>query len=821
MKDLFSIETDRMNLSWRLVKESAAAASTIGGECTGTLLVQKRRNLLVMKRICRGESLDKILAATGDNVGPRLFEQSSYRLLVVADGKITVTHRDPTICQTLSYEQDGRLCFGDINFGASVGYSTFSIAIDDSPEIDFTVQVFPSKLDYFSDYEQLLAEVQQSLTGLAFEYLRSTHQLSLPTTGSPSTHIEWLILLEKVFGTLEKALQYIAQKPVRQLVLEPRMERVDRIKRLGSLSRNALLKGKGSGELITLMDGSNVREKIPHQRADKSLNTPEHRWIAQQLRCIRERLAQLRHTEMQRSNSPRSKSTTAVLERLITHISAWEKFEPIKEALGLPPPGFASLQLLTAPGYHEAYAACLTLLLGLRIEGGPLNLSVKDLNELYEYWCYLAVVRIVAETTDAPIEARDLFDVQQSGLHVSLAKGRQSVVPFELKNGGRITVIYNPRYPTGELILIPQKPDIIILLEHPGWPTLSLLVDAKYRLDTSAEYSARYGSIGPPEDALNVLHRYRDAILANVPARATPLRSIIQAVATFPFRESVPNEFRNSKLWKSIERIGIGAIPLLPGSESYLQEWLSNATRSSGWQIADKVVSHSASDWSQQWKHSAGEIVLVGTLRPDDTEEHLEWIIETNRYYFPASSQTRQKAASWVAIYSPSRIRGGRGAVTHVAKVLDFEIVNRSEIDTPWSSSRDGDKLMMLYHLDGVQSLARPIINLEQNGESLAFRTHRWTSRLAIDRAERISELFLEKEQDWRLYEGLRAAGLLPKISAKPLRSGQPASGRARFTFQDLELSWEGTDYLVSGLDCENHCSTVQEAVFVLKCQLQ
>jgi hypothetical protein len=38
------------------------------------------------------------------------------------------------------------------------------------------------------------------------------------------------------------------------------------------------------------------------------------------------------------------------------------------------------MQLLGAPGYKEAYRACLILSLGLRIEGGPFKLSLKDLS---------------------------------------------------------------------------------------------------------------------------------------------------------------------------------------------------------------------------------------------------------------------------------------------------------------------------------------------------------------------------------------------------------------------------------------------------------
>ena len=62
-------------------------------------------------------------------------------------------------------------------------------------------------------------------------------------------------------------------------------------------------------------------------------------------------------------------------------------------------------------------------------------------------------------------------------------------------------------------MLIPQRPDMVITLEKKDWPAMHLVLDAKYRLDASPDYINRYKSPGPPEDALNSMHRYRDAIL--------------------------------------------------------------------------------------------------------------------------------------------------------------------------------------------------------------------------------------------------------------------------------------------------------------------
>jgi hypothetical protein len=76
------------------------------------------------------------------------------------------------------------------------------------------------------------------------------------------------------------------------------------------------------------------------------------------------------------------------------------------------------------------------------------------------------------------------------------------------------------------------------------------------------------------------LHRYRDAIIENDclgEEKEGPGRTIVQAAAVFPYREQIEGEYRESLLWKSLEKIGIGAVPLLPGDDGYLREWLRAA----------------------------------------------------------------------------------------------------------------------------------------------------------------------------------------------------------------------------------------------------
>jgi hypothetical protein len=159
-------------------------------------------------------------------------------------------------------------------------------------------------------------------------------------------------------------------------------------------------------------------------------------------------------------------------------------------------------------------------------------------------------------------------------------------------------VTYNPRF-QNEPLPVAQQPDVVLSTFDRDWPKVRLVVDAKYRIDGSREYIARYGSPGPPDDAINVLHRYRDAILDAEPSPrggVTPKRTVVEGIALFPYREQIPGEFRKSRLWKSVNRLGVGAIPALPGETGYLQEWLEDTLRMGVWSIADKAIPHRSNE---------------------------------------------------------------------------------------------------------------------------------------------------------------------------------------------------------------------------------
>jgi uncharacterized protein len=759
MPELFFVKTDRATLTL------SGARPNPPGSRMGRLALGIKRTGLVLSPETWREGVPSDVGCRADVTdGPLLFEETGYSFLLEA-GKshsVQVKHRDPTIMRGLSTSRDSRTVHGTINFRSQVGRSRFTVIVDDQPEFDFEVEVSPSKLDYETDYAELTAEVQAILSGLVLQYLSATFEGASIDEVGESSELEWTVLLRHVVGDLEQALLYIAKRPIRGLHRTTELVRAERVKRVDSRIRRSVARGRGGGPLGKLPSGIPVRSLLAEQLAKPTLDTAEHRWLAMKVAAARRRLAEIRQSTASggrsrygKGSSPRHLKVLEELQQLEHQLARLSMLEPLAAATRDPVQGFSSLQLQGAPGYRAAYHACITLARGLRLSGGPVELSLKDVHLLYEYWCFLAVVTVAGEVLKQPIPAEQLLIVEQNGLRVRLKEGRRQKVVFEVGDD-EVVVTYAPSF-GGADYLLPQKPDISLTLRRGGWPLVRLVLDAKYRLDTSESFVSQMGAPGPPFDAMNVLHRYRDAILdreKNAAPGDRGLRTVVEGAALFPLSGIETDEFDSTKMWESLEQLGIGAIPFLPSQTTYLRTWLKRVMARSGWAVADKIIPSATRERLHDWRRAAAESVLVAVLRSDE-EAHLEWIQGEGVHYTPFTpSQPLQLAAKWVAIYR--RASGGTtGRVTHVAPIASVEVLERRELQTPWPSTRGAAEPQAVYRIGALIPLSNPIEN--QRGER--FSTNRWTSKLGLSKAHSLSELLLETEPEWRLYDELRLLG--------------------------------------------------------------
>lgn len=764
MIDIFRIETGQTNLSWS--DSQAENANRIGP--TGRLAITPANHSSKKIRIWRSGLPTNAANSPEIEAGPPLYDETIYTLLLSSGDKrrVELKHRDPTILEALRSSIDGTIVHGTINFNSQVGRSRFSVYIDGKTEYEFEVDVFPTKVDYAADYDVLLADVQEILTGLVVEYLRATFQLGFVTDAESSSRLEWILLLRHVVDELERGLRYIEQHPHHGLIRERIPTRVEKLRRPDPTIAKMIRQGKGCGPKKRMASGLVLPGMLPEHRARTTFDTPEHRWLAFQLTHIRRILAEIHLAERANhaSRGARQLRILQEIEELQNRIARLQSIEPIAQAQGFPPPGFTSLTLQARPGYREAYRACVILLRGLRVDGGPVGLSVKDTNGLYEYWCYLALLRLVAKITGEQVPVRKLFSIEKNGLRVRLKRGTSQTVKFS--NGDRaLELAYNPRYKDDAIF---QQPDVVLTLHDPRRQTIRLVFDANYQADPTVNYVKHSGSPDPTTQAIGLLHHYRDTILYQTGLQGTRTDllkgSVVQGVALFPYAD-LEDRFRNTRFWSSFEELGIGAIPFLPREPRYLEEWLRKILQRSGWSTTDRSVWHLSVNEMRAWEQAEKELVLIGTLRRN-ANEHLKWIKSNRRYYMPLiQTEPRQLSSRWIAIYSPESIRTP-GAITHLAEVESLELSKRDETDTPWQSHSSSNELQVVYQLRQVRQLERPIENRGPKGLSKRFSRNPWTSRLGIMRAVELREVLMETSAEWRLYEHLRVAGI--EFTLKP-----------------------------------------------------
>lgn len=504
---------------------------------------------------------------------PRLFEETAYNLSVVGQPGHTVALKAvdaSLVADVRAIRGHPEIITGPVNFRSQVGLVDLTVATDGLDEFRVTLEVFPAKLDYDTDYVAILQDVMNIARALGLEFIRATYRMGSRGPETP-TDLEWATLLRNEIARLSEALEYIAGHPLRGLRSDLAPQRVEKIRRPSRQTLRAIARGNGSGE-STVFNGVPIRERLATTVRTETLDIPEHRWIRRSLATIRGRLAELWQLEAQaltQDDRYRSKTVSDELAAMGATVSRLLRLEPMAVATGAAHPGFTSLALVGHIGYREAHDSLRALHASLLLDPGDMPISVKDLSRLYEMWCFLTVVRCVAKVANFDV-AENMFALRNAGLRVALRKGRRSAITF--KTDAREYIIeYNPRFPalTGT-----QTPDVVLTIRQEEWPPICVVFDAKYRLQADDRYVESFGGAGPPLEAVNALHRYRDAVTIQFDAMGLG-RPVVKGIALFPLPAHMVEGFTEHGLWESLSVLGVGAIPLLPNAVDLFENWVS------------------------------------------------------------------------------------------------------------------------------------------------------------------------------------------------------------------------------------------------------
>lgn len=517
--------------------------------------------------------------------GPLLFEDQTYHFWAVGRSCLPeIKHRDPLFAKSIMSRPAHLSSNGTFNLGRQVGTLAFDVVFG-AHKINLELEVAPSKIDYKTDYMELVSKVADLARGMAFAYMRSTTRKGSHNE-QVATEIEWVTTLRQKLDLLAEAILALNDRPYRHLDREVSSIRNYKLRRPDSVSRRAIVSQKGSGPFDDVPGVGPVRRSIQAVSPAASLDTPEHRWIKFHVSQLRKQLRDI-ETGIQNETSGRSRrvgerrvAEQREIHGFVDELGRLLEIEALRIAGGVPPAGPPSLTLLSAPSYRDAYQILTELRLGLSIGGEALDLQLKDIHELFEIWAFLEVVRIVSNGLGTAIDPTKLVNHYHGGLRVNLRSGVLSEVNFG-GVGREVTVTYNQVFPghTGD-----QIPDIVVRIREEGAPELIIVLDAKYRVDARSEYRNRYGAPGPPIDAINALHRYRDAIVIRRPGLFRP---VVRGAALFPLTFAETLEFeQRSTLYLALGQLGIGALPFLPGNTKLVERWLIELLKASTTQLA-------------------------------------------------------------------------------------------------------------------------------------------------------------------------------------------------------------------------------------------
>jgi len=379
---------------------------------------------------------------------------------------------------------------------------------------------------------------------------------------------------------------------------------------------------------VANIKAAKLKGRLPHKLAEKvkqdfangqydkryavekkqlSVDTPENRFIKMAVSKSKRQLAEFEHKLRQSNQAPERQRLS---DSFLNELHSWQ--QPLQKVLGqsfLKEVGAytglnrESLVLQQKTGYSAVYRVWQELKFYLDLFGNQSSISMKSVAEIYEVWCFLCLKQILeqdlgfelVENGAAKLAQNDFFEYK-------LKDGFAGAFRFKRSDGVTARLAHEPKFTRkGQSIrsyLVNQEPDIVLEVTLPKSADLTKadsseekqfiwLFDAKYRIKTEKN---RFDDSNEdieskdyvPDDAINQMHRYRDALIrlsephdskslssgnsGQSPKKSRPVFGAFALYPGFFDQATTPNPYA-----AAIEEVGIGAFALLPSQNEPCQ----------------------------------------------------------------------------------------------------------------------------------------------------------------------------------------------------------------------------------------------------------
>ena len=503
---------------------------------------------------------------------------------------------------------------GFITYKNEIGRSEIQIIYKVDQEtraFRFGFEVLSTKLDYHEHWRTIVEDIEREYRMLSLDYMRRTFHGFSPDQNGEHPDIVWWSVFEGEQQKFIKACKSIIERPRHRLHGEEVYLRADKLKQTRHNIENRLAEHRKEPAYLY-----RVEQHI------LSNDTQENRFLKFALHQISKRYEDLRQRiEAVKTASGTMKSAMLATSETLKRLQHHPFFRTIGRFKGI---SQESLVLQKATGYSQVYRTWNLLRRAYSLNDGLYRLQTKDIATLYEIWCFIEVSHIVKaqlHLDDEDVEHRNRMEM--NGIFSwELGKGEHSRILFRKDGVELAELVYNPKNADKEndnvgmkdLVVptVPQKPDIVLQLTKNDLQQgmkMTYLFDAKYRIDGKDK-----GVDVPPEDAINQMHRYRDAIYYKDYDANALKKEVIGGYILFP-GDGEPNDVAVSKFYKTIKEVNIGAFPLRPKdveNRKLLENFIDELIHTKSYETIAHVIPQKGA------YVEVGNRVLIGLVKEDN-----------------------------------------------------------------------------------------------------------------------------------------------------------------------------------------------------------
>ena len=340
---------------------------------------------------------------------------------------------------------------GTLNFRSYVGKSFLDVKKDNQKSIPIPVEVRSKKIDYFNQYSAMIADLSQHALSLIFEVNSPLYQEFVIANEEKLTYYEDFMFLEYLFrqDNLPAVFEYLSKNMHSQLINHDEIVPISLANNLNSSSLNNLV--SRPNQLFKTDSQIKMAEKLNgylpiniHQvKHEDSIDTPENQFFKYFLEMLQNLVEKL----LSNSKKGYIQDKLKFFREEIEYYLSAKFFNHISTMDYVP---FNSQILQKKEGYRDIFQYFLMLEFSFRLSWDDLNNKFKGfekkLSELYEYWCYFEILKVLNDLSIIKIDFEDVFEVNRSKWGINVIKGKSSSKKFKLNIRGHdvdIELFYN------------------------------------------------------------------------------------------------------------------------------------------------------------------------------------------------------------------------------------------------------------------------------------------------------------------------------------------------------------------------------------------